>query len=79
MLFDDLVEAELEDALKPEMIRLLEMKKIMSEMGMAPKIQVFNHYIERIMPGIKDIAEGMEEKKVEWEPLNELFLCIVRN
>lgn len=53
------------------------MKKIMSEMGMAPKIQAFNEYIERIMPGIKDIAEGMEEKKVEWKPLNELFLRIV--
>ena len=49
------------------------------ELGMAPKIQIFNDYIEREMPVIKEMAEGIEEKKVDWLPLNELFLHIVRN
>ena len=79
MLFDELVEAQLEDALKPELQKLLEMKKTMSELGMAPKIQIFNDYIEREIPVIKEMAEGIEEKKVDWLPLNELFLHIVRN
>lgn len=79
MLFDELVETQLEEELKPELERLLEMKKTMSELGMAPKIQVFNDYIEREMPVIKDMAEEIDEMKVDWLLLNELFLRIVRN
>lgn len=79
MRFDELVEAQLEEELKPELERLLEMKKVMSELGMAPKIPVFNDYIEYELPGIKVMAEGMEENKADWLPLNELFLRIVKN
>lgn len=79
MLFDELVETQLEETLNPEVERLLEMKKAMSELGMAPKIQVFNDYIEREMPEIKEMADGIEEKKVDWTALNELFLRVIRN
>lgn len=47
VLFDDLVKAELEDEIRPELERLLEMKKTLPEMGMAPKIQKMNEYIEK--------------------------------
>lgn len=77
MLFDKLVETQLEDELKPELVKLLEMKKTMSELGIAPKIQVFNDYIEWEMPEIKIMAEGTEDKKVDWLLLNKLFLRIV--
>lgn len=77
MLFDDLVAAELEDELKPELERLLEMKKVLPEMGMAPKIQIINDYIERMMPEIKEIAEQMEDGGSDWEALNALFLRVV--
>lgn len=76
MLFDELVETQLEEGLKPELQRLLEMKKTMSELGMAPKIQVFNDYIEREMPAIKEMAENIIDQKVDWKLLNELFLRI---
>ena len=78
MLFNELVEAELDDSLKPELERLLQMKKSMPEMGMAPKIQVFNDYIEKVIPEIKESAEKFEDSMVEWEPLNELFIRIVK-
>lgn len=77
MLFDDLVEAELEDEIRPELNRLLEMKKTLPEMGMAPKIQVMNDYIDRMMPEIKATAEKLGESATEWEGLNELFLKMV--
>jgi len=77
MLFDDLVEAELDDELRPELTRLLELKRILPEMGMAPKIQIINDYIERVMPEIKIIAEGLEEGVSDWGTLNELFLRMV--
>ncbi len=77
MLFDELIEAELEDALKPELNRLLEMKKELPEMGMTPKIQVFNGYIEKVMPEIKAIADSVEDNKAEWGALDEMFLRVV--
>lgn len=78
MLFDELVEAELEDELRPELSRLLEMKKALPEMGMAPKIQIMNDYIERVMPEIKTMAEKIEDGVSDWSALDELFLRIVR-
>lgn len=77
MLFDDLVEAELEDELRSELTRLLELKKTLPEMGMAPRIQIMNDYIERVMPEIKTIAETIEDNKLEWSAINDLFLRMV--
>ena len=77
MLFDDLVEAELEDELRPELTRLLELKKTLPEMGMAPRIQIMNDYIERVMPEIKTIAETIEDNKLEWSAINDLFFRMV--
>ena len=78
MLFDDLIEAELEDELRLEVAQLLEMKKTLPEMGMAPKIQSLNDYIEKEMPAIKNIAQSMDNELPDWNMLNELFLRIVK-
>lgn len=78
MLFDELVEAELEGELRSELTRLLELKKTLPEMGLAPKIQVINDYIETVLPEIKTIAENIKEKPSDWTALNELFLRIVK-
>ena len=77
MLFDELVEAELEDELKPELDKLLKLKKCMPEIGMIPKTQIFNDYIEKNLQEIKEIAAGIEEKRVDWEMLNALFINFV--
>lgn len=78
MLFDELVDAELENELRPELEKLLELKKFMPEMGMAPKIQIFNDYIESAMPEIKEIAAEIEDKSVEWDMLNEFFVRMIK-
>ena len=77
MLFVELMEAELEDELRPEVLRLLEMKKEMPEMGWASKIQNINDYIEKELVEMKAIANAMEENRVDWEKLNELFFRMV--
>lgn len=77
MLFDELVDAELDEKLRPELNRLLEMKKTLPEMGMAPKVQIFNDYIEKVMPDIKEAAEKIEETEKDWDALNELFLQFI--
>ena len=77
MLFDELVDAELDEKLRPELNCLLEMKKTLPEMGMAPKVQIFNDYIEKVMPDIKEAAEKIEETEKDWDALNELFLQFI--
>ena len=77
MLFDELVDAELDEKLRPELNCLLGMKKTLPEMGMAPKVQIFNDYIEKVMPDIKEAAEKIEETEKDWDALNELFLQFI--
>lgn len=77
MLFDELVDAELDEKLRPELNCLLEMKKTLPEMGMASKVQIFNDYIEKVMPDIKEAAEKIEETEKDWDALNELFLQFI--
>ena len=77
MLFEELVDTELDLSLRPELNRLLAMKKTMPEVGLAPKIEIFNSYIERVMPEMKALADIQEDTIVTWEPLDQLFLKIL--
>lgn len=78
MLFEELMETELVAELKSEIMKLLIMKKGLPEMGRAPRIQVINEYIEAELARIKVIAGEMEDHMPVCEPLNELFLRMVR-
>ncbi|MBQ2246594.1 MAG: nucleotidyltransferase domain-containing protein [Selenomonadales bacterium] len=78
MLFEELMYAELEKSLLPTVEELLVMKKSMGEMGTAPKIQVLNEYIEKMIPLLREQAEQMDDDRVSWRPLNEFFLEMVR-
>ena len=73
MLFDELLDAVLEDALRPEVEKLLILKKSVPEIGLTPRIQLFNDYIDKSMPEIKEIAESIYEGKHNWEPLDQVF------
>ena len=74
MLFEELMETELEEELKPELDRLLALKKTLPEMEKAPKISVIDDYIQKKLPEIKALAEEIEGTASEWDALNELFL-----
>ena len=78
MLFSDLIKAELDPAIKPEVEHLLEMKRDLPEMGMAKKVTVLNDYIEDTLPTFKAIADEMPENKVEWADLNDYFRCLIK-
>lgn len=77
MLFSELMAAELEDELKPEVEKLLKMKQELPEMGIAPKVQVLNHYIESTMDIIKNKADKMSGDNHDWDLLNAFFLSLV--
>jgi len=75
MLFRELIEAQLEPSLIPEVEELLRMKEQSSELDVAPKRQRLNDYIEQSLTQIRAEADKLPgTKKQPWEPLNELFL-----
>ena len=78
MLFDELVAAELELELVPDVERLLEMKKNLPEMERGAKVHSLNDYIERALPEIKNFAEAQADTYSPWDALNAMFLRMVR-
>ena len=78
MLFEELMEAELEEILKPEEEKLLKIKRNLTEMGMVKKNKIIDEYIEKSITKIERIAENMENESVEWKSLNDLFLEMIQ-
>lgn len=74
MLFSELVEEELDLTIKPEVDRLLQLKKELPEMGLAPKVQILNDYIEEKLVYVKDAADKMQDIRSSWDELNRFFL-----
>ena len=78
MLFEELMEVELEKILKPEVEKLLKIKRDLTEMGMVKKSKIIDEYIEKSVLEIEKIAGNMENESVEWKPLNDLFWEMIR-
>ena len=77
MLFSELMNECLDDELKPEINRLLEIKKQTSELGKGKRIDVINDYIEKELAEIEKKADMIENKYNDWEILNKIFLEIL--
>ena len=78
MLFSELMEAELENSIKSEVDKLLKMKQELPEMGLAPRVQVLNNYIENELINIKEKSKLIEEDERTWKLLNEYFISLVK-
>lgn len=79
MLFDTLVEAELEESMKPVVSRLLAIKKNTPEMGYGVRLTEVNEYIDRKLEEIQIAAKTVEDSRREWDEINQLFLKILGN
>lgn len=77
VLFTELMEAELEKSLVPEVERLLKRKQSVPEMGEALKISALNEYFEKSLEEIRMEAGRTEKVDVSWEKLNIFFLDLV--
>ena len=62
MLFSELMNECLDDELKPEINRLLEIKKQTSELGKGKRIDVINDYIEKELAEIEKKADIITKK-----------------
>ena len=75
MLFKKLVETQLDKKLIPEIEDLLLLKEKTSEMGLAPRRQLINDYIEESLVYLKSEIEKQSTKnKKPWSSLNSIFL-----
>jgi predicted nucleotidyltransferase len=75
MPFAELVEAELEPAMRPIIERLLVQKSAAPEMGEGKRIDALNMYIEETLAQLKVTIDALpQENKSDWNGLNELFL-----
>lgn len=75
MLFRELVDAELDDALKPAVERLLDLKMNAPEIKEIPRAGELNDYLDRTIGELKvEIAAYPAEHRASWEPLNKFFL-----
>lgn len=79
MLFTDLVDSHLDEALKPEVSRLLDLKMNMPEVKMIPRVDVINQYLDEQLAAIPDLIAALPaEADKDWDPLNELFLDMLK-
>ena len=75
MLFSELMEAELDPALKPEVDRLLDLKKNAPEVKIIPKIERINQYLDSTIEEIRNrITKLPEDTYHGWEELDRFFL-----
>ena len=75
MLFSELVDAELDPAVAPDVDRLLDLKMNAPEIKTIPKNESINRYLDRCIEEARSrIVQLPEDANHGWEELNRLFL-----
>lgn len=75
MLFSELVDAELDPALVPDVDSLLDLKMNAPEIKTIPKIESINRYLDSCIEEVRSrIVQLPEDANHGWEELNRLFL-----
>ena len=80
MLFSDLVKSELPTHMIPHIEKLLQLKSQSNEIATHPKIEPINYWIENEFISIsEEISKLPNEDSKSWQPLNDIFLDILRS
>ena len=75
MLFRELMESELPKELVPEVEKLLDLKMNSPEIKEIPRVDRINEYLNESIEEIKFKLKSVgENKEVQWEELNKVFL-----
>ena len=75
MLFSELMDAELNPILLPDVDRLLDLKMNAPEIKTIPKIESINHYLDSSIEEVRSrIVQLQEDTNHGWEELDQLFL-----
>ena len=73
MLFEELVDAELDPGLKPVVMELVRVKRETPEVGTRPKIPELDRYIREQTDRMQEVADRVENCKNDWARLEEFF------
>lgn len=80
MLFEKLVDSELDISLKQVVLEMLQIKKEQAEIYNIPKVEALNDYIEEKLKYVKSVAENIKEDiEITWDLLNEYFIYVLKN
>jgi len=78
MLFSELADACLDEALVPAVSDLLRLKMETPELGLGPRIGVINDYLDASIEEVDQIIKGIpSDERVTWDELNDVFLRIL--
>ena len=78
MLFSTLADACLDEALVPAVTDLLRLKMETPEIGLGPRIDVINDYLDASIEEVDQLIQTLpDDEKVTWGELNHLFLDIL--
>ena len=78
MLFKTLMDKHLDESLKPDVEKLLEMKMTMPEIGEGKRFDKVNDYLDKTIEEVEQIIAALPDKDTQgWEKLNEIFLKLI--
>ena len=78
MLFSDLVDSELDPAVRMEIDMLLDLKMNAPELKLIPKVSTLNAYMDQCIQEIEQKLDQMPDSpQNDWDELNKLFLEII--
>ena len=78
MLFSTLADSCLDEALVPAVSDLLRLKMETPEIGLGPRIDVINDYLDASIEEVDQLIQAIPgDEKVTWDELNRLFLQTV--
>lgn len=78
MLFSELADACLDEALVPAISDLLRLKMETPEIGLGPRIDIINDYLDASIDDIDHLIQTLpDDERVTWDELNLIFLDIM--
>ena len=79
VLFEQLMEQELPDALRQEIQRVMEIKMRSGEGDVYPRSPILQTFLEGELIRQKELADRLpDDRKEDWGPLNQVFLQTLR-
>lgn len=78
MLFSELADACLDEALVPAISDLLRLKMETPEIGFGPRIDIINDYLDASIDDVDYLIQTLpDDERVTWDELNLIFLDIM--
>lgn len=78
MLFSELADACLDEDLVPAVSDLLRLKMETPEMGLGPRIDVINDYLDASIDEVEQLIQTLPgDERITWDELNHIFMDIL--